>query len=93
MKIVEENGRFIALDEDSQVMGELIFNQSGEDLWTIDYVYVKIAYRGQNIGGKIMEYAAQAAREKDIKIQPICSFARYEADKNKEKYEDVLCKP
>ncbi len=90
MKIVEETGKFIALNDDSKIIGELRFSLAGEKLWVIDYTHVNSEFRGQNIGSYLVGYAAEAAREKGIKILPLCSFASHDMQKNLEKYLDVL---
>ncbi len=61
----------------------------GNDRIIIDHTEVGDSLRGQGVGYKLVEAAVNFARDKQIKILPLCPFAKSVFDKNS-KYADVL---
>lgn len=70
-----QNGVIKALDGETQV-GELTYTWSGSKRIIIDHTEVYSPYGGKGIGTKIVNAAVEFARENDIRIIPLCSFAR-----------------
>ena len=62
----------------------------GDDI-IIQHTFVSEQLRGQNVARQLLEAVVDLAREKNIKIIPICSFAKAELNKNND-YKDVLQK-
>ncbi|HUH25430.1 MAG TPA: GNAT family N-acetyltransferase [Flavobacterium sp.] len=92
MDIIHERndikGVFTA-EEDGVKAGEMTYSQAGPDKIIIDHTEVNPEFKGRGIG-KIMVMAAVGyAREKNIKILPLCPFAKAAFDKNKD-IQDVL---
>lgn len=77
---ISENGEDIAL---------MTFVWSGKDKIIIDHTEVSEQLGGQGIGKKLVNKAADFAREKNIKIMPLCPFAKKVMEGN-EAYQDVL---
>jgi len=64
----------------------------GSDLYIIvDHTMVAERLKGQGIGRKLLEKVIELARERNIKILPLCPFVKSVFDKVPE-YEDVLYK-
>jgi predicted GNAT family acetyltransferase len=55
--------------------GRLHYTWSGESKFTIDHTEVDPAFAGKGIGKKLVLEAVRMAREKKVKIVPICPFA------------------
>lgn len=55
----------------------------------IDYVEAPPQLRGSGAAGKLMRFVMQHAREKSLKITPICSFALSWMKRHPE-YQDLL---
>lgn len=91
IKIVHEaeNKRSAAYDGEKNV-GECTYSESPE-IWIIDHTFVDDAYGGQGIAGKLVTEVVERAREKGVKIIPLCPFAKKEFDRKPE-YGDVLSK-
>ncbi|ODS81215.1 MAG: hypothetical protein ABS46_12035 [Cytophagaceae bacterium SCN 52-12] len=70
-----ENGVIKALDGEIQV-GELTYTWSGSKRIIIDHTEVYQPYEGRGIGTGLVGAAMEFARENDIRILPLCSFAR-----------------
>lgn len=70
-----QNGVIKALDGETQV-GELTYTWSGSKRIIIDHTEVYSPYGGKGIGTEMVKTAVEFARENDIRIIPLCSFAR-----------------
>ena len=79
----------IYLQIDSEIIAQLTFKFSGNKRIIIDHVIVDEAYNGKGYGKKMVAAAVEFAREKGIKIFPLCPFARNVLERTAE-YEDVL---
>ncbi len=92
MKIIQENnsknGVFKAI-EDGLEAGEMTYVWAGEKKMIIDHTGVQEAFNGKGVGKKLVMAAVSFARENDIKIMPLCPFAKATFDRNPE-IEDVL---
>ncbi len=81
-------GFFGAFDVEKEV-GRISYTFVGENKMILDHTEVKDAYRGQNIGKRILMEVVRFARENRIKIVPLCPFAKSVFDKMEE-IRDVL---
>lgn len=81
-------GRFF-ISVNGTVAGEMTYVWSGDSRIIIDHTEVGDALRGQGAGKKLVDAGVAFAREKGIKILPLCPFAKkvMEADAI---YADVL---
>ena len=84
----EAKGRFAAMDNEKEA-GAIFYTSAGESKIILDHTEVDDAYRGQSIGKKILMYIVEFARENNIKIIPICPYAKSVFDKT-ESIRDVL---
>jgi uncharacterized protein len=88
LKINEKNGFFyIDVNGNHEAMMTFIF--AGEDKIIIDHTEVKPGNEGKGFGKKMVSKAVEFAREKNIKIIPLCLFAKSVFDKVPE-FRDVL---
>lgn len=87
---VGSKGSFF-IEENNQRLAEMTFSMAGETLMIIDHTEVSDALRGKNVGKQLVAAAVNYAREKNIKILPLCPFAKSVFDKIAE-YNDVLKK-
>jgi predicted GNAT family acetyltransferase len=87
----EDNGKkgaFI-IDIEGQRVAEMTYVWAGTDRIIIDHTEVSPVLKGQGAGKKLVEAAVNFAREKGIKIVPLCPFAKSTLDKTPE-WHDVL---
>jgi len=68
-------GYFIATDAEHEA-GRMTFTYAGNAKIIIDHTEVNNAYRGQNIGKKLLMKIVEFARANEIKILPLCPFAK-----------------
>lgn len=84
----ENKGAFIATENAAKV-GEMTYSKAGDTLIIIDHTEVDSAFGGQGVGKKMVLAAVDFARENNIKILPLCPFAKAAFDKDST-IQDVL---
>lgn len=77
------------IEQDGQRLAEMTYVMAGETNMIIDHTEVSDKLRGQGAGAQMVAAAVAYAREKGIKIRPLCPFAKSVFDKTPE-YVDVL---
>lgn len=84
----EKKGAFY-IELDGKKAAEMTYVWAGPTKIIIDHTEVSDALRGTGAGKKMVEKAVAFAREKDLKILPLCPFAKSVFDKVVE-FGDVL---
>lgn len=88
---IEDNGkkgRFVLYEEDKEA-GEMTFTWAGESKIIIDHTGIKEEYGGKGYGKILLAKAVEFAREKNIKILPLCPFAKAMIDRDSS-IQDIL---
>jgi hypothetical protein len=92
MEILQEDlgnkGRFY-IGEKTNKMAEMTYSKAGDKMIIIDHTEVSEELRGTGTGKKLVLKAVEMAREKHIKILPLCPFAKSVFDKD-DSLSDVL---
>ncbi|MBZ0247023.1 MAG: N-acetyltransferase, partial [Cyclobacteriaceae bacterium] len=70
-------------------LAEMTYSKAGDTLIIIDHTEVGEALKGKGVGLQLVKAAVEFARNKKIKILPLCPFAKSVFDK-KEELRDVL---
>ncbi|GAB3041647.1 GNAT family N-acetyltransferase [Spirosoma pulveris] len=87
----KDNGQkglfYVAVDGKTEA--EMTYVWSGDQRIIIDHTGVSNALKGEGIGKQLVQAAVLFAREKQLKILPLCPFARAVFDKTPA-YQDVL---
>ena len=84
----EKNGVF-EIYEDGVKAGEMTYTWAGTDKFIIDHTGVDEAFNGKGYAKQLIYAGAEYAREKGIKIIPLCSFAKKTIEKTLQ-FQDVL---
>jgi len=74
---------------DGKQEGKMTFVFAGNDKIIIDHTEVNPGNNGRGFGKKMVVKVIEFAKEKNIKIIPLCPFAKSVFDKNPE-FKDVL---
>jgi uncharacterized protein len=82
------SGEFF-IEEGGEKAGMLTYSWKGKDRIIIEHTEVDDILKGKGAGKQLIRKAVDFAREKNIKIVPVCSFAKSVLDKTLE-YRDVL---
>ncbi|MCD8915382.1 MULTISPECIES: GNAT family N-acetyltransferase [Staphylococcus] len=83
--------RFYVGNSENDFQALMTYVPTSPDMFIIDHTEVSEALRGQRVGYALVEAAVNYARENDMKIVPLCPFAKSVFDKTPE-YADVLKK-
>jgi predicted GNAT family acetyltransferase len=75
--------------QNNERLAEMTYSMAGNQLMIIDHTEVSDALRGQGAGKQLVKAAVDFAREKKIKILPLCPFAKSVFDRVPE-WRDVL---
>lgn len=77
---IEENGTRIA---------ELTYSKNGDYRIILDHTEVSEEYKGKGLGKQLVFHSVEYAREKNLKILPLCPYARVVFRRNKEEFRDL----
>lgn len=81
-------GAFI-IKVNNERLAEMTYSKAGDKLIIIDHTEVSDALRGKGAGKQLVRAAVEYARTNQIKILPLCPFAKSVFDKSPE-FNDVL---
>ena len=81
-------GRFYVGDKTNK-LAEMTYSKAGDNMIIIDHTEVSEQLRGQNVGKQLVMKAVEMAREKGIKILPLCPYAKSVFDRD-QSISDVL---
>jgi uncharacterized protein len=81
-------GTFVA-EEGEIRAGEMTYVWAGTDKFIIDHTEVSDAFGGQGVGKNLVLAAVEFAREKNVRILPLCPFAKKTFERSPE-LADVL---
>ena len=79
MELVHEKGLSkgaFKIKENGQTVAAMTYVWSGEDNFIIEHTEVRGGYQNQGLGKRMVEAAVNYARENNLTILPLCSFAR-----------------
>jgi predicted GNAT family acetyltransferase len=88
--IKEENGGEFMVDKNHEKAASLQYMLFGSGRLVINHTEVGASLKGEGVGGKLIDAAADYARAQGLKILPVCPFAKSYMRAKKEKYGDVL---
>lgn len=84
----ETKGSFY-LERDGEIKARITYSKLGTTQIIIDHTEVSDDLRGENIGKKLVKHAIDYAREHDLKVIPLCPFAKSIISRD-ESLQDVL---
>ncbi|HEY3369904.1 MAG TPA: GNAT family N-acetyltransferase [Prolixibacteraceae bacterium] len=85
----DHNKGMFYISRDSYLLAKMTYVWAGTDKIIITHTVVNDNLKGQGIGKQLVEKAVSFAREKGIKIIPLCPFVKSVLSKGKE-YNDVI---
>lgn len=77
------------IEIDNKIVANMTYVYAGPGMIIIDHTEVGAELKGKGAGKKIVEQAVLFARERHLKILPLCPFAKSVFDKTPE-FSDVL---
>ncbi|MCP3029787.1 N-acetyltransferase [Halobacillus sp. A1] len=88
-QIKQQDGRFY-INEKGNELAELVYEEEGS-LLKITHTHVIPPEQGEGLATELVDHAVQYARNNNMTIDPVCSFAEKVLNGDS-KYEDVLNK-
>lgn len=77
------------LERDGNVKARLTYSKAGTTQIIIDHTEVSDELRGENMGLRLVHKAVEYARKNNLKVIPLCPFAKSIIEKDKS-LQDVL---
>ncbi|MBA6153442.1 GNAT family N-acetyltransferase [Gelidibacter maritimus] len=77
-----KKGRFVIYDQDEEA-GEMTFTWAGTDKFIIDHTGVEDKFNGKGFAKQLVMAGVDYARENNIKIIPLCPYAKSRFDRDK----------
>lgn len=75
MEFIKEQGRIYAQDVDGKLLAEILFPSLHGNA-SITRTFVDDSLRGQGVAGQLMEEAISVLRQEQLRVRPICSYAK-----------------
>lgn len=87
----DDNGQkgMFYIEQENLIVAEMTYVWAGKDRIIIDHTEVAEVLKGKGAGKQMVAKAVEFARAKEIKIIPLCPFAKSVFDKVNE-FKDVL---
>jgi len=82
--VENESKGFFRATEDGVDAGKITYSWAGDKRIIVDHTEVDPAFSGRGVGKTILMEIVDFARSKDIKILPLCPFAKSVFDKTAE---------
>ena len=86
-KQLDGRGMFY-MGHDGGILAEMVYSLSNNKM-VIEHTEVNVELEGQGVGRKLVQTAVEYARNHNLKILPMCPFAKRVLDKTFE-WQDVL---
>lgn len=80
--IEDYTGTYWKATENGETAGAMSYSKAGDDKIIIDHTEVNPQFNGKGVGKQLVLEAVKFARENNIKIMPLCPFAKSVFDKN-----------
>ena len=84
----EDRGVFY-MRGDNGIISELAYSKDRDSVITIDHTETKIPEEGKGFASRLVAHTVDFARERGLKINPLCPFAEVQFDRNPD-FKDVL---
>jgi len=80
------------IEDDHEIIGELTYTKQENGILLIDHTEVDKEVERKGIGSSLVKKSVEYARENNLKIDPLCSFAEEQFNRNSS-YSDVRIEP
>jgi uncharacterized protein len=87
-KLVGNKGMFY-VGQDGAIAAELVYSKPSADKMIIEHTEVDESLAGKGVGLQLVRTAVEYARTHQLKVIPLCPFAKSVFDR-KEEFRDVL---
>ena len=89
MTDIIKTGNMFHIDSKGKTVAKITYFFEKDDVIVIDHTIVNPELRGQSIAKKLLDTVVEFAKENNLKIIPVCSYAVAKLENNAE-YSDIL---
>ncbi len=86
-KETEGKGMFY-IEKDDNIIAELTYTLNDNNVMTLDHTETEPEHTGEGLASTLVKHSVQYAREKEIKIDPLCEYAAKQFERHEE-YREV----
>lgn len=83
-------GRYLARVNNHDGRGEMTYSVAGDHRIIVDHTVVDDGLRGLGVGQALALHVVQDAREKGVRIIPLCPFFKAQAQRHADEWSDVV---
>jgi len=76
------------IEKDSEIIAELTYTLNDNNIMTLDHTETDPKFTGEGLASGLVKHSVEYAREKNIKIDPLCRYAAAQFERHEE-YRDV----
>jgi uncharacterized protein len=87
----EDNGKkgSLYVEENGKRLAEMVYTWAGEKTFIVEHTEVDPSLEGKGVGKQLVHRIVEFAREKNLKLIPLCPFTKAVIDRTPA-YQDVL---
>lgn len=86
-KETEGKGMFY-IEKNETIVAELTYTLNDNNVMTLDHTETEPEHSGEGLASSLVKHSVQYAREKEIKIDPLCEYAAKQFERHEE-YREV----
>ncbi len=86
-KETDGKGMFF-IEENGDIIAELTYTLQDNNIMTLDHTETDSEYEGEGLASSLVKHSVDYAKEKDLKIDPLCRYAAAQF-KRHEEYREV----
>lgn len=86
-KETDGKGMFF-IEKNGDIIAELTYTRQDNNIMTLDHTETNPEYEGEGLASSLVKHSVEYAKEKDLKIDPLCRYAAAQF-KRHEEYREV----
>ncbi|NJY61632.1 N-acetyltransferase [Salinimicrobium sp. CDJ15-81-2] len=86
-KETDGKGMFF-IEKDGDIIAELTYTRQDNNIMTLDHTETNPEYEGEGLASSLVKHSVEFAKEKDLRIDPLCRYAAAQF-KRHEEYREV----
>lgn len=86
-KETEGKGMFY-IEKDDNIIAELTYTINDNNVMTLDHSETQPEFTGEGLASSLVKHSVEYAREKEMKIDPLCDYAAKQFERHEE-YREV----
>lgn len=76
------------IEKDGDIIAELTYTRQDNNILTLDHTETNPEYEGEGLASSLVKHSVEYAKEKDLKIDPLCRYAAVLFERHEE-YREV----